>query len=156
MVILLSLAVWCHSFRVLAAVGFKAWPTGLSDKAYHSIPTFDNREHCTTPPRGTSEIWTHCVGYMQYWAEPKQVEAGVVMALGWRWKFPAQYASLGTERVCVRWKVFNWTPISVLRAFVGRPTTTSYTHIMHTTTTPTVSLIERFDASKSRWIRVSP
>ena len=45
----------------------------MSDTETNSTPTVDNREPYTIP-HGVHQI-THCVGYMQYRAEPKQVEA---------------------------------------------------------------------------------
>ena len=36
-------------------------------------------EHYIIPPWGTSDISTHCVGCIQYRAEPKHVKAGVVV-----------------------------------------------------------------------------
>ena len=69
MVIHFSFAVWLHSFRVLPAVGFKARHT---DVKYGKKTTLDK------PPCGTSDISTHCVGYIQYRADPK-LEAVVVV-----------------------------------------------------------------------------
>ena len=52
----------------------------MSDTEYqqHTIP-FDNREHYAIHPWGTSDISTDWIGYIQYKAGPKQVEAGVVV-----------------------------------------------------------------------------
>ena len=73
----------------------------MSDTAYQHLESIQS--NYTIPPWGTSDISTHCVGYIQYRAEPKQVEAGVVVG-------EIQLRTL--QRVCVRWKVLNG-PISV-------------------------------------------
>ena len=72
-----SLAEWFHSFLVLPAVGFKAWHT---DVRYRKLQTAFQRlstERTRQSPWGKSDISTHCIGYLQYRAEPKQVEVGV-------------------------------------------------------------------------------
>ena len=100
-----NLAVWFHSFMLVPAVGFRAWHTDVR----YRIPTLGEQGELYNPPWGTSDISTHCIGYIQYRAEPKQVEAG------WWARFcSAQSSTLQSE--CLRWKVFNWPPISV-RAF---------------------------------------
>jgi len=44
----------------------------VTDRCQIHLPTFDNREHEQGAHGGTSDISTHCIGYTQYRAAPKQ------------------------------------------------------------------------------------
>ena len=83
-------------FRVIPAVGFKAWHT---DVRY--------------PPWGTSDILTHCVGYITIHSRTK---AGG--GWGWWWVKPSSAINFA-ESVCVRWKGLKLTAKSVYLRLIG-------------------------------------
>ena len=56
------MAFWFQSFRVLQAVGFKAWNTDVR----YSIPIFNQRKPNPIPLWGTSGISAYCVSYIQH------------------------------------------------------------------------------------------
>ena len=77
MVIQFHFAKWFHSFQEFPATGFKAWHTDVRyiiTTAYQPWTT-----GITIQSQWDKDILTHCIGYIQYRAEPKQVKAGVVV-----------------------------------------------------------------------------
>ena len=75
----------------------------MSDAEYKQHTNIWQKGALYNPPRDKSDISTHCISYIQYRAEPKQDEAGVVEG---PIRFSTQTKSLrvvdGWHNLCVR------------------------------------------------------